>query len=167
MIVQESDMPAIRKRHPEARIVLAGGTFDLLHQGHIDYLRASKELGDILVVSIASDTEVRVRKGTGRPMLSESERARIVDSFKYPDYTVIRPTIPQSWADSTAHIAKLLHPDVLVVGPPTLPTDEGVEHLKRVLPGVQIIIDQQPKVNSTSEVIRRVRESYRGQQSPA
>jgi cytidyltransferase-like protein len=164
MIVTESELPQIRERHPKARIVLAGGTFDLLHQGHVDYLEACRELGDILVVSIAPDDEVRSRKGVGRPMLGAVERARLIDSFKYPHYTVIRES-HAVWTEALVHTAGLLKPDVVVVGPPANP--EGIAYLKERLPGVQIAVDRQPKVNSTSDVIRRIKESYHEQQSPA
>jgi cytidyltransferase-like protein len=159
MIINESDMPEIRRRHADARIVLAGGTFDLLHPGHVDYLRACKARGDILVVGISSDEEVRSRKGTDRPMLNEVDRARLIDSFKYPDYTVVRSFAP-TWAVSTVQAVALLHPDVVVVGPPASP--DSIAYLRAQLPDVEIAVDEQPKVNSSSDVMRRVKETYHG-----
>ena len=60
------------------RIVLANGNFDLLHVGHVRYLRGAKELGGKLVVAVNSDESVRALKGEGRPIMPEGERAEIV-----------------------------------------------------------------------------------------
>ena len=60
------------------RIVLANGNFDLLHVGHVRYLRGAKALGGKLVVAINSDESVRALKGDGRPVMPEQERAEIV-----------------------------------------------------------------------------------------
>src|SRR5258705_8635552 len=65
-----------------ARIVVANGCFDVLHAGHVRYLRGARELGDVLVVGINSDTQVAILKGHGRPILPERERAEIVASLE-------------------------------------------------------------------------------------
>ncbi|MFZ0951928.1 MAG: adenylyltransferase/cytidyltransferase family protein, partial [Candidatus Sulfotelmatobacter sp.] len=65
-------------RRAGERIVLANGNFDLLHVGHVRYLRGAKELGGKLVVAVNSDASVRALKGEGRPVMPEQERAEIV-----------------------------------------------------------------------------------------
>ncbi|MEJ7710684.1 MAG: adenylyltransferase/cytidyltransferase family protein [Pyrinomonadaceae bacterium] len=67
---------AIARKHGAPRVVLANGCFDVLHVGHIRYLEAARALGDILVVGINSDDQVRALKGHGRPFVDERERAR-------------------------------------------------------------------------------------------
>ncbi len=68
------------------RIVLANGCFDLIHAGHIRYLKESKKEGDVLVVALNSDSSVSQLKGKGRPILKEQERAMIISSFYFVDY---------------------------------------------------------------------------------
>src|SRR4028118_824250 len=58
-----------------ARIVFANGCFDILHVGHVRYLEAARTLGDLLVVGINADAQVRALKGAGRPFVTERERA--------------------------------------------------------------------------------------------
>lgn len=98
---QQGFVAAKLKSRPEARVlsarwreqgktvVLAGGCFDLLHVGHIRYLRAARAHGDILIVALNSDESVRALKGTGRPLIDERERAEILSEFGFVDYVVV------------------------------------------------------------------------------
>src|SRR5271166_309188 len=78
-------------RRAGERIVLANGNFDLLHVGHVRYLRAAKALGGKLVVAINSDESVRTLKGEGRPIVPENERAEIVAALADVDAVLIFP----------------------------------------------------------------------------
>lgn len=70
-------------------IVLANGCFDLLHVGHVRYLRAAKALGERLIVAINSDESVRKLKGEGRPLTPEEERAELLAALANVDAVVI------------------------------------------------------------------------------
>ncbi|HSB74627.1 MAG TPA: adenylyltransferase/cytidyltransferase family protein, partial [Terriglobales bacterium] len=70
-------------------VVLANGCFDLLHVGHIRYLRAAKALGNRLVVAVNSDASARRLKGEGRPVMPEQERAEIIAALQDVDAVVI------------------------------------------------------------------------------
>src|SRR5882672_4262722 len=70
-------------------ITLANGCFDLLHVGHVRYLRAAKQLGGRLVVAINSDDSVRTLKGAGRPLMPAEERAEILAALSDVDAVVI------------------------------------------------------------------------------
>ena len=72
-------------------ITLANGAFDLLHVGHVRYLRGAKQLGGKLVVAINSDGSVRALKGEGRPIMPAEERAEIVAALADVDAVVIFP----------------------------------------------------------------------------
>jgi cytidyltransferase-like protein len=61
-----------------SRFGLAGGCFDILHAGHVRYLKSARLLGDFLVVGVNSDAQVAALKGEGRPILPERERAELV-----------------------------------------------------------------------------------------
>ncbi|OGF62357.1 MAG: hypothetical protein A2Y62_17045 [Candidatus Fischerbacteria bacterium RBG_13_37_8] len=70
-------------------ITLANGCFDIIHIGHVRYLKEAKELADILVVAINSDESVKKIKGKDRPLFPEKERAELLCAIKYVDYVVI------------------------------------------------------------------------------
>src|ERR1700745_9934 len=82
---------AERWRGEGESITLANGCFDVLHVGHIRYLRGAKELGDRLVVAINADDTVRDLKGEGRPRPPESERAEIIAALADVDAVIIFP----------------------------------------------------------------------------
>ena len=130
-------------------IVLANGCFDLIHAGHIRYLREAKKRGDILVVALNSDASVRKLKGRGRPILPERERAEILASFSDVDYLIIfdEPNVEK--------ILLALKPDVHAKGSDY--TIKSVPERETVLGyGGKIAIAGGPKIRSTSEVIPRI-----------
>ena len=99
-----------RLRSLGKRLVFTNGCFDLLHPGHVRYLREARSLGDALVVALNSDRTVRLLKGEGRPILNESERSEVISALEAVDYVVV-------FDEETPRelIADLL-PDVLVKG---------------------------------------------------
>src|ERR687886_466039 len=82
-------------RKQGARIVLANGCFDILHVGHVRYLEGARALGDLLVVGVNSDEQVRLLKGAGRPLVPERERAEVVAALRAVDLVTIfhEPTV--------------------------------------------------------------------------
>jgi rfaE bifunctional protein nucleotidyltransferase chain/domain len=92
------------------RVTLANGCFDVLHVGHIRYLRAAKELGGRLIVAVNSDDSVRALKGEGRPAMPANERAEILSALADVDAVVIFPE-----PDVRAIITEI-HPDVQAKG---------------------------------------------------
>jgi len=92
-----------------ARVVLTNGVFDLLHVGHLRYLRAARALGDLLVVGVNADATVRALK-PGRPLVPEGERAELVAALDPVDYVVI---FPELTADE---LLRALRPSVYVKG---------------------------------------------------
>lgn len=133
-------------RREGARIVLANGNFDLLHVGHVRYLRGSKELGGKLVVAINSDESVRALKGEGRPVIPAGERAEIVAALEDVDAVVIFPEL-----DVRALIREI-RPDVQAKG--TDYTEETVPERDVVVEnGGRVAIVGDAKSHSTSEII--------------
>lgn len=88
MIVNYNELPKIRKKHKNDKIVMLKGTFDLFHIGHLNLLKRAKSLGDVLVVVLKCDEVVKL-KSDDRPIIDETNRALIVDSIVYTDYTII------------------------------------------------------------------------------
>lgn len=99
-----------RLRAAGRRLVFTNGVFDLLHVGHVRYLRQARTLGDALVVAINSDRSVKELKGPERPVFEEGERAEILAALRDVDYVVVFDDISPRGA-----IRSLL-PDVLVKG---------------------------------------------------
>jgi rfaE bifunctional protein nucleotidyltransferase chain/domain len=134
-------------RHAGERIILANGNFDLLHVGHVRYLRGAKELGGKLVVAVNSDDSVRARKGDGRPVMPAEERAEIVAALADVDAVVIF---------SELDVRALIHvfrPDIQAKG--TDYTTDSVPERDAVAEyGGRVAIVGDPKNHSSSEIIR-------------
>lgn len=92
------------------RVVFTNGCFDLLHYGHVKYLEASKNKGDVLVVALNSDASVRRIKGIKRPLVSQFDRAGVLAGLESVDYVVI------FHEDTPLKIIKLLKPNIIVKG---------------------------------------------------
>jgi rfaE bifunctional protein nucleotidyltransferase chain/domain len=91
------------------RIVFTNGCFDIIHVGHVRYLRAARALGDLLVVGLNSDASV-ARLKPGRPINNETWRAEVLAALEMVDYVTIFNE------DTPLELIKLLGPDVLVKG---------------------------------------------------
>jgi len=131
-------------------LVLANGCFDLLHVGHLRYLQAAKELGDVLIVGLNSDRQARLLKGDGRPYVPENERAEIVAALACVDFVTIfdEPTVEE--------LLRLIRPDVHAKG-----TDYTVESvperaIMQELGGRTAIVGD-PKDHSSTEMVRALR----------
>ena len=134
-------------RRAGERVTLANGNFDLLHVGHVRYLRGAKALGGKLVVAINSDESVRRLKGEGRPIMPEQERAEIVAALSDVDAVVIFPEL------DVRTIIREIHPDFQAKG--TDYTVDSVPERDAVAEyGGRIAIVGDPKNHSTSEIIR-------------
>ena len=73
------------------KLVATNGCFDLLHVGHIRYLKAARALGDLLAVGLNGDRSVRELKGSGRPIMTESDRAEVLAALGCVDFVTIFP----------------------------------------------------------------------------
>jgi rfaE bifunctional protein nucleotidyltransferase chain/domain len=79
---------AARLKAGRKKIVFTNGCFDIIHVGHIRYLRKARSLGDVLVVGLNTDRSVRVIKGEKRPIVPQEERAEVVAALEFVDYVV-------------------------------------------------------------------------------
>lgn len=92
------------------KIVFTNGCFDIIHNGHINYLRKAKQLGDILIVGINSDSSARKIKGEKRPIINEKDRAKLIASFGFIDYVLIFNEL------TPKKLIRKIKPDILVKG---------------------------------------------------
>jgi rfaE bifunctional protein nucleotidyltransferase chain/domain len=89
-IINPSQLPLIISKIKEENktIVLAGGVFDVLHKAHVEFLNASKNHGDVLIILLESDESVRAKKGQDRPINDQMKRSLVLSSLKSVDYIV-------------------------------------------------------------------------------
>lgn len=99
-----------KARSSGEKIVFTNGCFDILHIGHITYLKKARALGDILVVGLNSDRSVRSLKGNLRPLNNERDRAVVLSSLFFVDYITVFGD------DTPERLIRKLKPDILVKG---------------------------------------------------
>ena len=153
MTIDEAARLAERLRAEGKRIVLANGCFDLLHVGHIRYLRDARRLGDVLFLGLNADAAVARLKGAGRPLMPADERAEILQALRDVDHVVV-------FGDDTADaLVARLRPDVHAKG--TDYTREGVpEAATARAVGARVAITGDPKSHSTRDVITKILASF-------
>jgi D-glycero-beta-D-manno-heptose 1-phosphate adenylyltransferase len=88
-ILDRTKAAELRKEHPGKTIVFTNGCFDILHAGHVRYLAAAKQLGDLLVVGLNSDASVRELKGKNRPLNSQEDRAEVMAALEAVNFVII------------------------------------------------------------------------------
>ena len=136
------------------RIVFTNGCFDLLHVGHVKYLQAARQLGDLLVLGLNSDDSIRRLKGSGRPLIGQDERAHILAALHCIDYIVIFDE------DTPLELISQLRPDILVKGGDY--TAEGVVGRELVESyGGRVELINFVDGKSTTSIINKILESYR------
>ena len=131
------------------KITLANGCFDVLHVGHVRYLRAAKALGGRLVIAVNSDDSVRTLKGEGRPLMPVDERAEILAAFSDVDAVVIfsEPDVRS--------LIREIRPHVQAKG--TDYTADSVPERDAVIEcGGRVEIVGDPKDHSATEIIRNM-----------
>ena len=132
-------------------VVFTNGVFDILHPGHIRYLRDARALGDLLIVGINSDRSARaLGKAPDRPINTEAERAEVLSALTAVDAVVV-------FDEETPHeIITLIQPDILV---------KGADWGENAIVGRDVVEARGGKVvrvplaegYSTTEIINRIR----------
>jgi D-beta-D-heptose 7-phosphate kinase/D-beta-D-heptose 1-phosphate adenosyltransferase len=152
LTAEEASAVARRVRADGGTVVFTNGVFDLLHPGHVRYLRDARALGDALIVGLNSDRSVRAIKGPDRPVNPEHERAEVLLGLASVDAVVI-------FNDETPHaVIRTIQPDVLVKGADWGPDDIVGRDVVEARGGRVVRIDLSPGY-STSQLIGRARGS--------
>lgn len=114
IITLESLQKEIAKvKKSRRRIVLVGGCFDILHIGHIKFLKEVKKSANLLFVMLESDETVNKIKGANRPYFPQKDRAEVLSSIEYVDYVLLmRPIIEDSDYDK---LISRINPDIIAV----------------------------------------------------
>ena len=133
-------------------IVFTNGVFDLLHPGHVRYLKAARSLGDVLIVGLNGDASVRRNKGPERPITPEQERAEVLAALEFVDAVVIFNE------DTPADIIRAIQPDVLVKGA-DWPADQIVGRDTVEAGGGRVERITVEQGHSTTAIVEKVRRS--------
>ena len=140
-------------RQAGQKIVFTNGCFDILHPGHVVYLRTARSLGDVLIVGVNSDRTVRELKGEQRPILSQQERCTVLSGLESVSYVIV-------FDESTPlNLIKSISPDVLVKGG-DWGFDEIVGREEVETKGGQVVSLPFQAGQSTSGIIERVLSRY-------
>nr|WKN35177.1 D-glycero-beta-D-manno-heptose 1-phosphate adenylyltransferase [Tunicatimonas sp. TK19036] len=99
-----------KERAQGKKIVFTNGCFDILHRGHATYLRAARDLGNVLVIGLNTDASVKRLKGESRPINNEDDRAYLLESLACVDYVI------KFGEDTPFELLSQIKPDILVKG---------------------------------------------------
>ena len=143
---------AERLRGEGQRVVFTNGVFDLLHPGHVRYLRQARLLGDALIVGVNSDRSVRSNKGDDRPINGEAERAEVLAALDVVDAVVV-------FDEETPHdLIAAVQPDVLVKGADWPEAGIVGRDIVEARGGVVVRVPVEPG-HSTSSIIEKIRQA--------
>ncbi len=144
---------AVRLRAENKRVVFTNGVFDLLHVGHVRYLQAARDLGDVLLVGINSDASVRrLNKGPERPINGETERAEIIAALSCVRATCVFPE------DTPLALIEVVRPNIHAKGgdyasPDVLPETPLVRSL-----GGEVVLLPMTPARSTTRLVKMMSE---------
>ncbi len=147
----KNELDPLRKQGK--KIAFTNGCFDILHVGHVRYLREAKKTADILVLALNSDTSVKKIKGEKRPLVTQEDRAEIMAALEFIDFvTIFDETTP-------LELINLLKPDVLIKGGDWAEDKVvGRDEIKKWGGKLTLI----PKINgkSTTSIVDKIRQVY-------
>lgn len=154
-VIRYEQIPALIRQLKVAdrRIVLAGGIFDLIHRGHVEFLEAAKREGDILIVLLESDEKTKEIKGKNRPINKQCDRAFVLSKFTMVDYIFLLPYFKKD--QDYERLVKMLRPDIIAVTKTDMLKDLKERYAKAV-GGKLIEVISRIKEYSTTESLRKI-----------
>lgn len=152
LVTQKEIVDIVRKGQTKGKtFVVTNGCFDILHVGHVRYLKKTKEKADYSIVMLNSDASVKSIKGENRPINNEQDRAEILSSLSCVDYVVLFDE------KSPAKLLEEIKPDVYT---------KGADYTLETLPERDVVLKNNIKVEfiefvegkSTTNVINKINE---------
>lgn len=150
-------IPALKPlRKRGKKVVFTNGCFDIIHAGHVRYLKKAKSHGEVLIVGLNSDSSVRAIKGVKRPIVPQNERAEVMCALGFVDFVVIfNETTPLK-------LIEAIKPDILAKGADWAAKDiVGGDVVKKH--GGKIRRITLVKGRSTTNIIRKILELHKEQ----
>ena len=151
-IVSLAELPVWRQklRDKGLKLVVTHGCFDILHAGHVSYLRQAREQGDVLLVGLNADVSIKDLKGPNRPINIEQDRAQILAALRCVDAVTLFPEV------RATNLLKAAQPDVYVKGGDyTLETLNPEERAVVQAAGAKIVFIPFLEGRSTTSIIER------------
>ena len=135
------------QRNHKTKVVLVGGCFDILHYGHIYFLKKARKLGDSLVVALESDENTRKLKGPKRPIHTQKQRAEILRSLRSVDKVILLPSLPDYLS-----LVKKVKADVIAAtqGDPLIKNKKKLAKLV----GAKVVVIPKIKTPSTTQITK-------------
>ena len=151
-VLSRSDAAALAQRLRDAgrKVVFTNGVFDLIHPGHVRYLREARSLGDALIVGVNGDESVRRNKGESRPVTLEDERAELIAALACVEAVTV------FGEDTPAEVIRAIQPDVLVKGADWA-ADQIVGRDTVEARGGKVVRIAVEEGHSTTALLRRIR----------
>ena len=153
-VVNEKELKEIVEnlKKQNKKTVFTNGCFDIIHIGHVRYLKASKQCGDILIVGLNSDSSVKKLKGDSRPVNNQNDRAEILSEFNFVDYVIIFDE------NSPAYLLDRIKPDIYT---------KGADYTMDNLPEAPVVIKNNIEVRfinfvegkSTTNILNKIRQN--------
>lgn len=134
-------------------VVTTNGCFDVLHLGHLRYLQAAREVGDLLVVCVNSDSSVRALKGADRPLVPENERTELLAGLECVDYVTVFSEL------DAKTVLSQLKPDIHIKGG-DYKVDEVIEREVVEANGGKVMVGLNIPGKSTTNLIKTIREKF-------
>jgi len=129
-IVTLQELETFLQRENRGRVVLAGGCFDILHIGHVQFLSEAKKMGDTLVILLENDEKVKKLKGRNRPIFTQEIRAEMLSALICVDLVVVLPTMEND--TQYMNLVMKIKPDVIAVTENDPHTEEKKRQAKTV-----------------------------------
>lgn len=135
------------------KIAFTNGCFDILHVGHIRYLREAAKNADVLVLGLNSDSSVQSLKGEKRPLVPEEERAEMLAALEFIHFVTIFPEL------TPLELIKCLKPDIIIKGG-DWPEEKvvGREEVRKW--GGKVVIIPEVAGKSTTNIVEKIRKLY-------
>jgi rfaE bifunctional protein nucleotidyltransferase chain/domain len=134
----------------KGKIVLAGGSFDILHIGHVKFLSEAKGAGDYLIILLESDQKVKKVKGSNRPVFIQKERAEMLSSIRSIDLIVLLPMMEND--SDYLNLVMKIKPDIIAVAEDDPHIEKKRRQAKKV--GAMLKIISLTKTFSTSKLAK-------------
>jgi len=155
IILNSDDFNKLSKlKKPTQTLVLTGGSFDILHAGHIEFLNRAKDLGDLLVVLLESDDKIKKLKGNNRPVNSQTDRAAILSNLPMVSGVIMLSGLKTN--KDYEILVKTLQPDIIA----TSGSDRVFEWEKRLeKEGVLSVVKVMNRYgdHSTTDLVNRMK----------
>lgn len=140
----------LRLDRADKKIVLVGGCFDIVHLGHIEFLEKAKAKGDVLIVLLESDENIKKNKGANRPINNQKDRAIFLTKLKMVDYVVLLPEMKND--REYLEIIKKIKPKIIAVSENDINLEKKIKESKEIGAKVIVVSKLIPQ-QSTSRII--------------